>query len=95
MGVAGARSYRDGDGRDRPAIVPDAVIANGSGAAATAAANAEVIAAAVAALDADPVRRIHGAHSFRAWMQDLADRTVAELADTHFDIPEQIRRIEC
>jgi uncharacterized protein (DUF885 family) len=28
-------------------------------------------------------------------MQDLADRTIAELADTHFDIPEPIRRIEC
>src|SRR5262249_50773814 len=27
--------------------------------------------------------------------QELADRTVSELAGTHFDIPEPIRRIEC
>ncbi|QCC78766.1 DUF885 domain-containing protein [Nocardioides daphniae] len=50
---------------------------------------------AVAALDADPARRIEGREPFRQWMQELADRTVAELADVHFDIPEPIRRIEC
>jgi uncharacterized protein (DUF885 family) len=50
---------------------------------------------AVAALDADPLRTIPGKENFRDWMQDLADRTVAEMADTHFDIPEPIRRIEC
>jgi uncharacterized protein (DUF885 family) len=77
------------------AIVPDATSVNGSGAAATAAANEEAIAAAVAALDADPARRLHGAGTFRDWMQDLADRTIEELADTHFDIPEPVRRIEC
>ena len=30
-----------------------------------------------------------------SWMQELADRTLADMADTHFDIPEPIRRIEC
>lgn len=50
---------------------------------------------AIAALDADPARTIHGKEAFRDWMQQLADRTVAELADTHFDIPEPVRRIEC
>ena len=50
---------------------------------------------AVAHLEADESRKIHGSDAFRAWMQDLADRTVAELADVHFDIPEPIRRIEC
>ena len=50
---------------------------------------------AVAALDADPARVISGKERFREWMQELADRTIAELADTHFDIPEPIRRIEC
>ncbi|MEZ5091533.1 DUF885 domain-containing protein [Nocardioides sp.] len=50
---------------------------------------------AVAALDADPARLIEGKDAFRGWMQDLADRTVAELADVHFDIPEPVRRIEC
>ena len=50
---------------------------------------------AVAALDADPARTIAGRDAFRGWMQQLADRTVAELADVHFDIPEPVRRIEC
>jgi uncharacterized protein (DUF885 family) len=50
---------------------------------------------AVAALDADPARRITGQENLRAWMQGLADRTVAELNGKHFDIPEPARRIEC
>jgi uncharacterized protein (DUF885 family) len=53
------------------------------------------VAEAVAHLDADPARRIEGKDAFRGWMQDLADRTLEEMAGTHFDIPEQIRRIEC
>jgi uncharacterized protein (DUF885 family) len=50
---------------------------------------------AVAALDADPRRVISGKEAFRDWMQELADKTMNELADVHFDIPEPIRRIEC
>ncbi|HET6653753.1 MAG TPA: DUF885 domain-containing protein [Nocardioides sp.] len=50
---------------------------------------------AVAALDADPARNITGKQEFAAWMQELADRTITEMADVHFDIPEPIRRIEC
>ncbi len=50
---------------------------------------------AVAALDADPERSIAGKQEFAAWMQQLADRVIAEMADVHFDIPEPIRRIEC
>jgi uncharacterized protein (DUF885 family) len=50
---------------------------------------------AVAALDSDPARLIEGKEVFRSWMQELADRTVAEMADVHFDIPEPVRRIEC
>lgn len=50
---------------------------------------------AITVLDADPARTIEGRESFRQWMQGLADRTVAELADTHFDIPTPVRRIEC
>jgi uncharacterized protein (DUF885 family) len=49
----------------------------------------------VAALDADPARTIPGKENFRAWMQDLADRTVDEMSGTHFDIPDPIKRIEC
>ncbi|MEV0718119.1 DUF885 domain-containing protein [Asanoa sp. NPDC050611] len=50
---------------------------------------------AVRALDDDPARRIEGKEAFRDWMQSLADKAIAELHGTHFDIPEQIRRIEC
>jgi uncharacterized protein (DUF885 family) len=49
---------------------------------------------AVAALDADPARSIVGKEAFREWMQALAERAVADLHGTHFDIPEQVRRIE-
>jgi uncharacterized protein (DUF885 family) len=77
------------------AIAPDATRGQGRGAAETVVANAEAVAAAVAALDADPARMINGAANFQAWMQDLADRTIADLADSHFDIPEPVRRIEC
>ena len=41
------------------------------------------IAAACAALDADPDRQIAGPHAFRDWMQQLADRVVAELNGVH------------
>ncbi len=50
---------------------------------------------AVAHLDADPSTRIVGKEAFRDWMQELADRTVVELDGVHFDVPEEIRRIEC
>jgi uncharacterized protein (DUF885 family) len=53
------------------------------------------VADAVAALDADPARRITGRSNLRAWMQDVADTALAELNGTHFDIPEPARRIEC
>ncbi|HYN93763.1 MAG TPA: DUF885 domain-containing protein [Pilimelia sp.] len=50
---------------------------------------------AVVVLDADPARNILGKEAFRDWMQGLADRAVTDLHGTHFDIPEQVRRIEC
>jgi uncharacterized protein (DUF885 family) len=50
---------------------------------------------AVAVLEADPARHITGRDRLRAWMQDYADATIAELHGSHFDIPEPARRIEC
>jgi uncharacterized protein (DUF885 family) len=50
---------------------------------------------AVVALDAEPARNIVGKEAFRHWMQELADRAIHELHGAHFDIPEQVRRIEC
>jgi uncharacterized protein (DUF885 family) len=46
-------------------------------------------------LDNDPARKIHGKEAFRDWMQELADGAVQELAGTHFEIPDAIKRIEC
>lgn len=55
----------------------------------------EAIAEAIAVLDADPARTIVGAEAFRDWMQNLADTAVAELGDTHFDIPAPLRMLRC
>ncbi|NYJ73919.1 DUF885 domain-containing protein [Allobranchiibius huperziae] len=50
---------------------------------------------AMAALDADPAYQLHGTAELRNWMQDKADRAIADLGGTHFDIPEPVQRIEC
>ena len=55
----------------------------------------EPLPAVYAALDADQEHRITGAGNFRAWIQDLADRTIDELAGIHFDIPGPLRKIDC
>jgi uncharacterized protein (DUF885 family) len=52
------------------------------------------IAAAMAALDADPARIVHGRDALQAWLQDTADQAMAALHGTHFDIPEPVRTIE-
>lgn len=50
---------------------------------------------AVAHLERDATRKLHGTDALQKWMQETSDRAVAELAATHFDIPERIRTIEC
>ncbi|WP_314647406.1 DUF885 domain-containing protein [uncultured Microbacterium sp.] len=50
---------------------------------------------AVAHLEADPARKLVGTDALQRWMQETSDRAVAELAASHFDIPEAIRTIEC
>ncbi|HEX3959447.1 MAG TPA: DUF885 domain-containing protein [Trebonia sp.] len=49
---------------------------------------------AMAIVDEDPARRVEGRENFRAWMQEHAERTIAELHGTHFDIPQPAHRIE-
>ncbi|MGE5596874.1 MAG: DUF885 domain-containing protein, partial [Hyphomicrobiales bacterium] len=49
---------------------------------------------AKALLESDPARAIEGVDAFRQWMQDLQDRTIAELDGRHFDIPEPVKRVE-
>ncbi len=50
---------------------------------------------AVAFLENDPARKLHGTEELQKWMQETSDRAVAELGATHFDIPQPIRRLEC
>ncbi|WP_347345944.1 DUF885 domain-containing protein [Microbacterium sp.] len=50
---------------------------------------------AVAFLERDDSRKLHGTDALQRWMQETSDRAVAELGRTHFDIPEPIRTLEC
>jgi uncharacterized protein (DUF885 family) len=50
---------------------------------------------AAAALDADARYRVSGQAAFQAWMQELSDRALADLRGTHFDIPDELMRLEC
>jgi uncharacterized protein (DUF885 family) len=53
------------------------------------------VAEAIAALEEDPARRLRGTDALREWMQRKSDEAITALADTHFDIPGPIRRLEC
>ncbi|MGI9825218.1 DUF885 domain-containing protein [Agromyces sp. Marseille-Q5079] len=53
------------------------------------------VAEAIAFLDADGSRKLHGTDALQRWMQEVSDRAVAELGATQFDIPEEIRTLEC
>ncbi|CAH0148146.1 DUF885 domain-containing protein [Plantibacter sp. VKM Ac-2885] len=50
---------------------------------------------AVAFLEQDPARKLHGTDALQRWMQETSDRAVEELGRTHFDIPQEIRALEC
>jgi uncharacterized protein (DUF885 family) len=53
------------------------------------------VAEAIEFLDSDPARKLHGTDALQRWMQETSDRAVAELGETQFDIPDEIRRLEC
>ena len=50
---------------------------------------------AVAFLEQDATRKLHGTDALQRWMQETSDRAIVELGKTHFDIPEPIRQLEC
>ena len=50
---------------------------------------------AMDALNADPARQLHSTDELRDWMQELSDAAVADLAGSHFEITEPMRRLEC
>jgi uncharacterized protein (DUF885 family) len=68
-------------------LAPDAAAAGATG--------PRLVDAAVAALEADPRRILHGTSALREWMQELSDAAIVALAGTHFDIPAPLRRLEC
>ncbi|QEO15905.1 DUF885 domain-containing protein [Agromyces intestinalis] len=53
------------------------------------------VAEAVAHLEADPARKLRGTDALQRWMQQTSDRAVAELGAIQFDIPAEIRTLEC
>ncbi len=53
------------------------------------------VADAVAVLDADPARRLHGTDALRRWMQQTSDEAVRALDGVHFDIAPPARVLEC
>jgi uncharacterized protein (DUF885 family) len=50
---------------------------------------------AIAFLDEDVSRKLHGTDALQKWMQETSDRAVEELSRVHFDIPAEVRRLEC
>ncbi len=50
---------------------------------------------AIAHLEKDPARKLHGRDALKAWMQNLSDTAIAELSRTHFEIPEPVKALEC
>jgi len=50
---------------------------------------------AIAHLDKDSSRKLHGPDALKAWMQNLSDTAIDALSRTHFDIPEPVKRLEC
>lgn len=54
-----------------------------------------IVAEAIAHLDADQSRKLHGTEELQRWMQETSDRAVAELGETQFDIADEIRTLEC
>ena len=53
------------------------------------------VAEAIEVLNNDPSRKLHSTEELKAWMQRLSDEAVEKLGATHFDIPEQLRTLEC
>jgi uncharacterized protein (DUF885 family) len=50
---------------------------------------------AIAFLNEDPSRKLHGTDALQKWMQETSDHAIEELGKTHFDIPAEVRVLEC
>ena len=52
------------------------------------------VAEAKDSLESDPAQAVEGVQAYREWLQTLHDETIASLHGVHFQIDEQVRRIE-
>ena len=50
---------------------------------------------AMARLNDDVTRQLHGTDALQRWMQETSDAAIAALNGTHFDIAEPLRTLEC
>ena len=53
------------------------------------------LAEAAAVLDADPRYRLSGQRELAEWMQRLSDQALADLRGVHFEIPDEVMRLDC
>ncbi|MBO9554664.1 DUF885 domain-containing protein [Cellulomonas sp.] len=73
----------------------DRVIAEQEAVAAEVAGPGASVEDAVAKLDQDPSRQLHGTEALRAWMQETSDAAIDALDGRHFEIPAPMRTLEC
>ena len=50
---------------------------------------------AIEFLDQDEARKLHGTDALQRWMQETSDHAITELGKTHFDIPKEVRTLQC
>ncbi|TWS20051.1 DUF885 domain-containing protein [Tsukamurella asaccharolytica] len=53
------------------------------------------VAETLARLDSEPRYALQGTDALREWMQRTSDESVAALAGSHFDIPAELRHLDC
>ncbi|WNV83574.1 DUF885 domain-containing protein [Umezawaea sp. Da 62-37] len=53
------------------------------------------LAEAAASLDADPRYLVQGQAGLQSWMQQLSDKALHDLRDVHFELPDELMRLEC
>lgn len=54
-----------------------------------------IVAEAIEFLERDESRKLRGTDALQRWMQETSDRAVAELGESQFEIPAEIRTLEC
>ncbi|GAA0243441.1 DUF885 domain-containing protein [Saccharothrix mutabilis subsp. mutabilis] len=53
------------------------------------------LAEAAAALDANPRYLVHGQDGLQQWMQQLSDKALLDVRDVHFELPDELMKLEC